>query len=182
MDIDTSEEGAKSRSRRDNERQNRSRSKSPPTRSSRSSGDRSKRFAFLFYKFSRKIYFKQLFLKLFDRHRCLIYDYFARSDRKKDKDVTTAVPDDDSSATSATNDESLSIEETNKLRAKLGLAPLEVDEKPKIRDSDSGDPREKIVNEDGFEFVHKAPENIAEKKHGEVVREKLQVGSVYFLY
>ena len=92
---------------------------------------------------------------------------FFRNDRKKDKD--------ESQSTDAANEESMSIEETNKLRAKLGLAPLEVEQKPKIRDSESGDPREKIVNEDGFEFVHKAPDNIAEKKRNDAVKEKLQV-------
>uniref|UniRef100_A0A914X4B4 U4/U6.U5 tri-snRNP-associated protein 1 n=1 Tax=Plectus sambesii TaxID=2011161 RepID=A0A914X4B4_9BILA len=72
------------------------------------------------------------------------------------------------------DDSVLSIEETNKLRAKLGLAPLEVDDKPKIRDSESGDPKEKIVNEDGFEFTHKVADNWAEKKRHAEVKEKIE--------
>lgn len=47
-----------------------------------------------------------------------------------------------------------------------------------IRESESGDPNEKIVNEDGFEFVHKKAENLAEKKHHVEVKEKLEVCTV----
>ena len=67
------------------------------------------------------------------------------------------------------------MEETNKLRASLGLAPLEVDDAPKIRDSESGDPKEKIVTEDGMDFVHKPSENLAHKKQADKLKEKLEV-------
>uniref|UniRef100_A0AC34G7B0 Uncharacterized protein n=1 Tax=Panagrolaimus sp. ES5 TaxID=591445 RepID=A0AC34G7B0_9BILA len=73
------------------------------------------------------------------------------------------------------NADSMSIEETNKMRASLGLAPLEVDDGPKIRDSESGDPKEKIVTEDGMDFVHKPSENLAQKKKTEKIKEKLEL-------
>uniref|UniRef100_A0A914R6W3 Uncharacterized protein n=1 Tax=Parascaris equorum TaxID=6256 RepID=A0A914R6W3_PAREQ len=73
------------------------------------------------------------------------------------------------------SEESMSIEETNKLRASLGLAPLEVDDAPKVKESDSGEPGEKVIVEDGMEFVHKAPQHIGDKKRAEEVKEKLQV-------
>jgi U4/U6.U5 tri-snRNP-associated protein 1 len=73
------------------------------------------------------------------------------------------------------NADSMSIEETNKMRASLGLAPLEIDDGPKIRESESGDPKEKIVTEDGMEFVHKPSENLAQKKKTEKIKEKLEL-------
>lgn len=41
------------------------------------------------------------------------------------------------------------------MRAQLGLAPLETDDKPKIRDAEDGNKTDKIVNEEGFEFRHR---------------------------
>ncbi|CAD6193623.1 unnamed protein product [Caenorhabditis auriculariae] len=70
--------------------------------------------------------------------------------------------------------DSMSIEETNKLRASLGLAPLEVDDTPKVRDAEDGT-NEQIINEDGFEFRHRKAENLAEKKREQSVKEKLEV-------
>ncbi|CAB3399413.1 unnamed protein product [Caenorhabditis bovis] len=69
--------------------------------------------------------------------------------------------------------DSMSIEETNKLRASLGLAPLQVEEN-KERDADDGT-GEKIYNEDGFEFRHRKAENWAEKKRENELKEKLEV-------
>ncbi|KAK0412728.1 hypothetical protein QR680_006372 [Steinernema hermaphroditum] len=71
-------------------------------------------------------------------------------------------------------EESLSIEETNKLRAQLGLAPLEVDDGPKIRESESGDPNEKVVVEDGFEFVHKPADSWTAANKETKVKERLE--------
>lgn len=63
--------------------------------------------------------------------------------------------------------ESLSIEETNRIRAKLGLKPLQVDDKPtsvEVRaDNDYKNSTEKtaaefgldVINDDLGEFVHK---------------------------
>lgn len=53
-----------------------------------------------------------------EREREEYYD-----DEDKERDKTSPQP-------SSSNADSLSIEETNKLRAKLGLKPLEVAEKP----------------------------------------------------
>ncbi|KAE9414466.1 hypothetical protein Angca_008595 [Angiostrongylus cantonensis] len=68
--------------------------------------------------------------------------------------------------------ESLSIEETNKLRAKLGLAPLEIDDAPKTKEAEDGTT---VHVEDGFEFRHKKPENWGEKKKESELKEKLEI-------
>lgn len=72
----------------------------------------------------------------------------------------------ESKSTSGAGD-SLSIEETNRIRAKLGLKPLQVDEKPTSvevkADNDYKNSTEKaaaeagldIINDDLGEFVHK---------------------------
>ncbi|KPJ00216.1 U4/U6.U5 tri-snRNP-associated protein 1 [Papilio xuthus] len=62
--------------------------------------------------------------------------------------------------------ESLSIEETNRLRAKLGLKPLEVTEQT----TDDGK-----IKDDLGEFYHKPADNIAHQKKAEKLREKLEV-------
>lgn len=65
---------------------------------------------------------------------------------------------------------SMSVEETNKMRAALGLKPLTVDDKP------TGDPDapKKSANSDE-NFVHKPAANITEKKRSEQLMEKLSV-------
>lgn len=68
--------------------------------------------------------------------------------------------------TSSKNTESLSIEETNKLRAKLGLKPLEVSKSSSSRD----DGKKK---DDLGEFYHKPATNIAKKMQEEKIRAKL---------
>lgn len=73
------------------------------------------------------------------------------------------------------SEESISIEETNKLRASLGLAPLEIDSGSKEQEVEGGEGVEKIYKEDGMEFVHKKAEHMGEKKRVEEMREKLQV-------
>ena len=52
-----------------------------------------------------------------------------------------------------------------------------VSEEPIVRDSETGDPNEKVITEDGFEFRHKKPADIAEKKRQEKVKEKLEVSA-----
>ncbi|CAI2355212.1 unnamed protein product [Caenorhabditis sp. 36 PRJEB53466] len=69
--------------------------------------------------------------------------------------------------------DSMSIEETNKLRASLGLAPLEQDES-KVRDAEDGT-NEKIYNEDGFEFRHRKADNWADKKKEQAIKERIEV-------
>lgn len=70
-------------------------------------------------------------------------------------------------------DVSLSIEETNKIRAKLGLKPLKVDSVPKKEedDKDVADGNESIKKDD--EFVHKPAESITQKLEVEKLREKI---------
>ncbi|GBP62117.1 hypothetical protein EVAR_46086_1 [Eumeta japonica] len=72
---------------------------------------------------------------------------------------------DRSPVASTSNAESLSIEDTNKLRIKLGLKPLEVSEKP----TDDGK-----IKDDLGEFYHKPAANLSEQKQTEKIREKLQ--------
>uniref|UniRef100_A0A915CD57 U4/U6.U5 tri-snRNP-associated protein 1 n=3 Tax=Parascaris univalens TaxID=6257 RepID=A0A915CD57_PARUN len=97
-----------------------------------------------------------------------------KSHRKQEKSRRIDRESTESPLPTPNNEESMSIEETNKLRASLGLAPLEVDDAPKVKESDSGDPGEKVIVEDGMEFVHKAPQHIGDKKRAEEVKEKLQ--------
>ncbi|XP_076266874.1 U4/U6.U5 tri-snRNP-associated protein 1 isoform X2 [Rhynchophorus ferrugineus] len=63
--------------------------------------------------------------------------------------------------------ESLSIDETNKLRAKLGLKPLEVNT------SDVGKKGDGKKKDDLGEFYHKPAENLFEKAEREKIRAKL---------
>lgn len=60
---------------------------------------------------------------------------------------------------------SLSIEETNKLRAKLGLKPLEVDSAPK------DDPNK--IKDDLGEFYHKPAPDVNEKLRSQKLKEKI---------
>lgn len=62
----------------------------------------------------------------------------------------------------------LSISETNKLRAKLGLKPLEVNSEPS--NSESNNKRTdglKMHKDEWGEFLHKPADNIAEKLQAE---------------
>ncbi|CAJ0566763.1 unnamed protein product, partial [Mesorhabditis spiculigera] len=72
-------------------------------------------------------------------------------------------------------DFSLSIQETNKLRAQLGLAPLEEDTGPKVRDAEDGELTDKIINEEGFEFRHRKADNWGDKKRDDAIKEKIEV-------
>lgn len=68
----------------------------------------------------------------------------------------------------------MSIEETNKLRASLGLAPLEIDSGPKIRESET-EIGVKIVVEDGVEIHHKAAKSLTEEKQADKIKERLDI-------
>ncbi|KAA0184339.1 hypothetical protein HAZT_HAZT002871 [Hyalella azteca] len=71
---------------------------------------------------------------------------------------------------------SLSIEESNKIRAKLGLKPLQVEEKqPRQNDEDSTplQPGETKIVEDSHVFIHKPAQNIQDKVQVEKLREKI---------
>lgn len=69
----------------------------------------------------------------------------------------------------------LSIDETNKLRAKLGLKPLEVESSSKVSrgQGESSDGNTKRKDEWG-EFYHKPAANIAEKLQADKLREKFK--------
>lgn len=79
----------------------------------------------------------------------------------------------------------LSIEETNRLRAKLGLKPLQVtptekkasparETNRKDVNSSKKEPELKIIKDDWGEFVHKPAENVAEKNNVAKIRERLK--------
>ncbi|CAG0884427.1 unnamed protein product [Darwinula stevensoni] len=80
------------------------------------------------------------------------------------EDEETKIPglgDDDSSLGASKGDISLSIEETNKIRAKLGLKPLD--------DASLSKENETPV----LDFVHKPAENLGEKERANKLRERL---------
>ncbi|KAK8739182.1 hypothetical protein OTU49_003516 [Cherax quadricarinatus] len=72
---------------------------------------------------------------------------------------------------------SLSIEETNKIRAKLGLRPLKVESAPVKEDEEKPDVIEieddNITTSKVEEFVHKPAESITQKLQVEKLREKI---------
>lgn len=74
----------------------------------------------------------------------------------------------------------LSIEETNKLRAKLGLKPLEVESsKPSskvasVEAKKSGEQDLSSYKDEWGEFLHKPAEDLKEKAKAEKLREKLK--------
>ncbi|XP_049286790.1 U4/U6.U5 tri-snRNP-associated protein 1 [Anopheles funestus] len=74
--------------------------------------------------------------------------------------------------------DALSIEETNKLRAKLGLRPLEVGTGTKSADSSTAKGGEQESTEklkdDWGEFYHKPAKNLSEKTQEEKIRDKLK--------
>merc|ERR1712050_16018 len=63
--------------------------------------------------------------------------------------------------------ENMSIEETNKLRAKLGLAPLEINNDQKAEDGS-------IMGNDGTAFHHVPAESITAKKKSDKLRSKIE--------
>ncbi|KAF2363598.1 SNU66/SART1 family [Trinorchestia longiramus] len=72
---------------------------------------------------------------------------------------------------------SLSVEETNKIRAKLGLKPLQVQEQlshqQETEDLTPLQAGEKKIVEDSHEFIHKPAQNIQDKVQVEKLREKI---------
>lgn len=74
--------------------------------------------------------------------------------------------------TTPQNVESLSIEETNKLRAKLGLKPLDVGTSLVTTEGSSKKKDEKLKDDWG-EFYHKPAENLHEKTQQEKIRAKI---------
>ncbi|XP_053672828.1 U4/U6.U5 tri-snRNP-associated protein 1 [Anopheles nili] len=72
--------------------------------------------------------------------------------------------------------DSLSIEETNKLRAKLGLRPLDVSASKSDSTPSKGTEAENTdkLKDDWGEFYHKPAKNLSEKTQEEKIREKLK--------
>ncbi|XP_018575453.1 U4/U6.U5 tri-snRNP-associated protein 1 [Anoplophora glabripennis] len=96
-------------------------------------------------------------------------------------DVVEIIPDDSQSApptkandkspeNSSQGVESLSIDETNKLRAKLGLKPLDIGSSSGSNAGAKGDGKKK---DDLGEFYHKPAENLQQKAQQEKMRNKL---------
>ena len=96
-----------------------------------------------------------------------------RSPSDDDDDRSRSSSPSKSNDTSATGHEgaerlSLSIDETNKLRAQLGLKPLTLDD----NSGTDQDGTTKSMNSDE-NFVHQPPENLTEKKRTEELKRKL---------
>lgn len=72
----------------------------------------------------------------------------------------------------------MSIEATNKLRASLGLAPLETEEASTSSNNTKDEPilkeSEKLFTEDGVKIVHSKPGNWSEEKSTSKQIEKLE--------
>lgn len=73
----------------------------------------------------------------------------------------------------AQNVESLSIDETNKLRAKLGLKPLTLGPSHSSPESSSKRRENDKIKDDWGEFYHKPAENLLDKAQQEKIRAKL---------
>jgi hypothetical protein len=82
---------------------------------------------------------------------------------KKSKTVDESVPEEAPGATKTSGEISLNIEETNKLRASLGLKPLQVDEQ--------GDNK---TSSQLTEEVHAPPSNLGTLQAAEKLREKME--------
>jgi len=85
----------------------------------------------------------------------------------------TSSPPPAPSISNANSSDTLSIDATNKLRAKLGLKPL------KVEDGDASTATKKSSEElmggkDMGEFVHRAPENLGAKRKADKLRQKLK--------
>ncbi|KAG0695209.1 U4/U6.U5 tri-snRNP-associated protein 1 [Chionoecetes opilio] len=78
-------------------------------------------------------------------------------------------------AASSQGDASLSIEETNRLRAKLGLKPLKVDTTITLKDDDPTRENKEgvLIESQGEIFVHKPAESIAQKLQVQKLRDKI---------
>lgn len=104
------------------------------------------------------------------------------SKRSSKSEITTEkkTVDNGASNNSAGSSDSLSIEETNKLRAKLGLKPLTItdNKKSETTTTDSSadvNSKKKYIDKDtNQEFEHMPAQNLAEKKEAKTFKEKLE--------
>lgn len=76
---------------------------------------------------------------------------------------------------STQGDASLSIEETNKIRAKLGLKPLKVESVPVLKEEEPTKETKEgvLIESQGETFVHKPAESLAQKLEVQKLREKI---------
>ncbi|XP_050500074.1 U4/U6.U5 tri-snRNP-associated protein 1 isoform X2 [Diabrotica virgifera virgifera] len=86
----------------------------------------------------------------------------------------TSHPEPTSHASGNQHVESLSIEETNKLRAKLGLKPLDVGTSSSNSNNSKSSKDKELLKDDLGEFYHKPAENLVEKAQQDKIRAKLQ--------
>ncbi|CAF2062360.1 unnamed protein product [Rotaria magnacalcarata] len=92
-------------------------------------------------------------------------------DKSRSPTPTKSHSNDPSNATRDGNERmSLSVDETNKLRASLGLKPLAVDDNA---NEDSDGPKKGLNSDENF--VHRPAANLTEKKRTEQVMEKISV-------
>ncbi|KAA3672906.1 U4/U6.U5 tri-snRNP-associated protein 1 [Paragonimus westermani] len=90
-----------------------------------------------------------------------------RSTRRRTE--VNSYSDDASVAAGGGGDISLSIEETNALRAKLGLAPLELDDTAPAEDE------QRIVDNQSENYVHAPAKDLRKARESEALKEKLAV-------
>ncbi|GFG38346.1 hypothetical protein Cfor_05693 [Coptotermes formosanus] len=128
-----------------------------------------------------------------DRHKCWKSENESCEGCKSDDDVVVVPPppkisrpctppppaissgDSPVAPVSSKSDQSLSIEETNKLRARLGLKPLRIEDIPAFKE-DGTEVKKEVDKEGGTdmgEFVHKPAENLSQKAHTEKVKQRL---------
>ncbi|KAI6237125.1 hypothetical protein M3Y95_00232100 [Aphelenchoides besseyi] len=94
----------------------------------------------------------------------------------KKRDTRSRAKKTESGESNGKNEESISIEETNRIRAELGLAPLDLDEPSTTEESvTETQPGETLFKEDGVEIVHKPSKNWSDTKSEEKIREKLEI-------
>lgn len=77
------------------------------------------------------------------------------------------------SISNTTNSDTLSIEESNKLRLKLGLKPLKAEDGD-VKTQTTKTAEELMGGKDMGEFVHRAPVNLSTKQKAEKLRQKLE--------
>ncbi|KAM7541069.1 hypothetical protein Aperf_G00000029629 [Anoplocephala perfoliata] len=115
----------------------------------------------------RKEKFEEESRKKRKRSRSHSKDKSPRKDSRRPKDKKRKVLEAEDEVRDSGTAESLSIEETNKLRAKLGLAPLEIGNDTKT-ESDDGKPKDS-----DSDFVHAPAKDLTKAKQSEKLQEKI---------
>uniref|UniRef100_A0AC35TKT2 Cilia- and flagella-associated protein 251-like n=1 Tax=Rhabditophanes sp. KR3021 TaxID=114890 RepID=A0AC35TKT2_9BILA len=94
----------------------------------------------------------------------------AKKEHKETEEQTKRCRDD---AEEEAGEVSMSIEDTNKLRLKLGLAPLDMGTS-KAPESTSGDPNDKVLIHEGVAVHHRPAVNLTNIKKEEKIKEKIE--------